>query len=266
MRVHSRVTKSTCGIDLHARTMYVCVLDREGKAVLAPQPALPARSLPRGGRAVALLDLIDGRECLFAWDWLADLCETEGIGVRPRPRLACARSMACKPTATADPWKIVSSCVAESFPSPTSTREDFRATRDLLRRRLHFVRFRPELLTDLKMSEAQANLERLEEATGSRAESRRLRRALSRRPRAAPHRCRLPLSTSSTTWLGDLEREPSPCKGDDLAAFDRLRRCPASARFWDDHLRPGPRLRSLRHRAAFASYSRLIAPRTELCR
>ena len=59
--------------------MYVCVLDREGKTLLH-------RNLPC--RPEALLcalapfrdrDLVVGCECLFAWYWLADLCEAEGI-------------------------------------------------------------------------------------------------------------------------------------------------------------------------------------------
>ncbi|MFO7799801.1 MAG: IS110 family transposase, partial [Rhodohalobacter sp.] len=33
MNVYTGVHAYYCGIDLHARTMYVCVLDKEGKKV-----------------------------------------------------------------------------------------------------------------------------------------------------------------------------------------------------------------------------------------
>ena len=79
MRLYSRTHDVSCGIDLHARTMYLCVLDRAGQTLLH-------RNLPT--RPEALLDaiapfrsadLVVGCECLFAWYWLADLCEREGI-------------------------------------------------------------------------------------------------------------------------------------------------------------------------------------------
>ena len=79
MRLYSRTHDVSCGIDLHARTMYLCVLDRAGQTLLH-------RNLPT--RPEALLDalapfrsadIVVGCECLFAWYWLADLCEREGL-------------------------------------------------------------------------------------------------------------------------------------------------------------------------------------------
>ena len=58
-----------------------------------------------------------------------------------------------------DSWKIAQLLRGGNFPCAYVYPRRFRATRDLLRRRLHFVRFRSELLTHLKMSEAQTNLE-----------------------------------------------------------------------------------------------------------
>ncbi|HEY7817799.1 MAG TPA: hypothetical protein VIG29_06260, partial [Vicinamibacteria bacterium] len=34
MRFHNVIHKHYCGIDLHARNMYTCVLDQEGKTLL----------------------------------------------------------------------------------------------------------------------------------------------------------------------------------------------------------------------------------------
>ncbi|MGB6849342.1 MAG: IS110 family transposase, partial [Thermoanaerobaculia bacterium] len=34
MRFYTETHQHYCGIDLHARTMYVCILDREGQVLL----------------------------------------------------------------------------------------------------------------------------------------------------------------------------------------------------------------------------------------
>ena len=36
MRFYTRAHKHYCGIDLHARSMYLCVLDAEGRDLAAP--------------------------------------------------------------------------------------------------------------------------------------------------------------------------------------------------------------------------------------
>jgi hypothetical protein len=64
------------GVDLHARTLHVCVLDANGKVALDVNiPASPDAFL----RAIAPYrhDLVVGCECLFAWYWLAHLCASE---------------------------------------------------------------------------------------------------------------------------------------------------------------------------------------------
>src|SRR5258708_6986077 len=67
-----------CGVDLHARCMYLCILDARGQTFLPRDyPADPGAFLDaiapyRDGLAVAV-------ECMFAWYWLADLCAEHGI-------------------------------------------------------------------------------------------------------------------------------------------------------------------------------------------
>jgi len=66
-----------CGVNLHAKTIYVCILDDTGEIRLH-------RNLPC--RPDAFLQAIEpfrenlvvGVECLFCWYWLADLCAAEG--------------------------------------------------------------------------------------------------------------------------------------------------------------------------------------------
>ncbi len=78
MRFYTETHKHYCGIDLHARTMYVCILDLEGQVLLHRNlPCDPEHFL----RAIAPSreDLVVAVECMFTWYWLADLCRCEGI-------------------------------------------------------------------------------------------------------------------------------------------------------------------------------------------
>ena len=77
-RVYTQQHPLYCGIDLHARRMDVCIVNRDGEILLhrnmnaAPEPFLKAVAPYRDGLVVAV-------ECIFTWYWLADLCTEEGI-------------------------------------------------------------------------------------------------------------------------------------------------------------------------------------------
>ena len=78
MNFYTRQHKHYCGIDLHAKAMYVCILDPQGtKLVHKNLPTTPDAFL----RIIAPYreDLVVGVECMFTWYWLADLCQQEGI-------------------------------------------------------------------------------------------------------------------------------------------------------------------------------------------
>ena len=78
MNFYTQQHKQYCGIDLHARAMYVCILDQSGTIrVHKNLPTTPEAFL----RVIAPYrdDLVVGVECIFTWYWLADLCATEGI-------------------------------------------------------------------------------------------------------------------------------------------------------------------------------------------
>src|SRR6185295_4704565 len=78
MRFYTQQHPHYCGIDLHTRTMYMCVLDQAGAIVLHrnmkadPESFLKAIASFRQNIVVAV-------ECIFSWYWLADLCKREGI-------------------------------------------------------------------------------------------------------------------------------------------------------------------------------------------
>jgi transposase len=78
MRFYNQSHAFYCGVDLHARSMFTHVLDHQGATVFAKDlPANPSVFL----YAVAPFrnGLVVGCECMFAWYWLADLCEDESI-------------------------------------------------------------------------------------------------------------------------------------------------------------------------------------------
>ena len=78
MRCYTNPHKFYCGIDLHARTMSVCIVSHEGETLLhrqmkaAPEPFLKAVAPDREGLVVAV-------EGLFTWYGLADLGAEQDI-------------------------------------------------------------------------------------------------------------------------------------------------------------------------------------------
>jgi len=78
MRFYTQTHQHFCGIDLHTKTMYLCILNEAGEIVLHGNiPAKPKSFL----KAIKPFreDLVIGVECLFSWYWLANLCIQENI-------------------------------------------------------------------------------------------------------------------------------------------------------------------------------------------
>lgn len=265
MRVYSRSHEFTCGVDLHARTMFLCILDREGRAVLHRN--LPCRpDVFLAAIAPFRSDLVVGCECLFAWYWLADLCEQEGIEFVLGHALGMRAIHGLKTKSDKlDSWKIAQLLRGGNFPLAYVYPRRFRATRDLLRRRLHFVRFRSELLAHLRMSEAQINLEPARQRLTSAAQRAgfpdRFPSGSSRSSIAAD--CRL--LDALDTLVDDLERElVRTATADDLAAFQRLRSVPGIGEILGLTLfYEVPDFDRFDTVQQFASYARLVAPRSE---
>jgi hypothetical protein len=78
MRFYNQPHRFYAGIDLHARTLFVCVLDQDGQVrfhqnlAAKPEQLLAALEPFRE-------DLVVACECMFAWYWVADLCATHKI-------------------------------------------------------------------------------------------------------------------------------------------------------------------------------------------
>ena len=158
MRFYTTQHPFYCGIDLHARSMYVCVLSQDGEILLhrnmkaAPEPFLQTIAPYREGLVVAV-------ECIFTWYWLADLCAEQGIAFV----LGHALSMKAMHGGKAkndriDSQKIAALLRGGMLPQASVSPAEMRATRDLLRRRTHLMRKRAALLSHVQNTNSQSNL------------------------------------------------------------------------------------------------------------
>lgn len=157
MRFYNQPHRFYCGVDLHARTLAVCILDQTGTAVFhgtiaaSPQAFLKAVAPYRDGLAVAC-------ECMFAWYWLADFCHDEGIPFVLGHALYMKAIHGGKAkTDKIDAKKIAVLLRGGMLPQAYVYPKGMRETRDLLRRRTYLVRRRAEALAHLVNTNSQYN-------------------------------------------------------------------------------------------------------------
>ena len=158
MRFYNTQHPFYCGIDLHARTMYVCILDQSGEIVLHrnmktdPETFLKAIAPYREGTVVAV-------ECMFTWYWLADLCADAGIPFVLGHALYMKAIHGGKAkNDKIDAHKIAVLLRGGMLPQAYVYPAPIRATRDLLRRRMHLAHKRAELLAHVQNTNSQYNL------------------------------------------------------------------------------------------------------------
>jgi transposase len=158
MRFYTQQHQFYCGIDLHARTMYVCIVNQGGEVLVhrnmkaAPEAFLKAVAPYRDGLVVAV-------ECMFTWYWLADLCAQEGIPFVLGHALYMQAIHGGKAkNDKIDSQKIAALLRGGMLPQAYVYPAQMRATRDLLRRRTHLMRKRAELLAHVQNTNSQYNL------------------------------------------------------------------------------------------------------------
>ena len=78
MQFYTKQHQTYCGIDLHARTMYVCILNQAGDILVHQNRKSSPDALLRT-IAPYRDDIVVAVEWVFAWYWLADLCACAGI-------------------------------------------------------------------------------------------------------------------------------------------------------------------------------------------
>lgn len=158
MRFYTHQHPFYCGIDLHARSMYGCIVDHNGEIRLhrnmqaAPDPFLKAIAPSRDGLVVAV-------ECIVTWYWLADLCAAEGVAfVLGHALYRKAIHGGKAKNDKIDSQKLAVLLRGGMLPHADVYPAEMRATRDLLRRRTHLMRKRSELLAQVQNTNRQSNL------------------------------------------------------------------------------------------------------------
>jgi transposase len=158
MRFYTTQHQYYCGIDLHARTMYVCILNRDSEIMVhrnikaTPEALLKILAPYRD-------DLVIAVECMFTWYWLADFCVQEGISFVLGHALYMKAIHGGKTkNDKIDAHKIAVLLRGGMLPQAYVYPAEMRATRDLLRRRMYLMRKRAELLAHIQNTNSQYNL------------------------------------------------------------------------------------------------------------
>src|SRR5262245_56190665 len=169
MRFYTQQHQFYCGIDLHARTMYVCILHHDGEILVhrdmqaSPETFVKVMAPYREDMVVAV-------ECIFPWYWLADLCAQEGLTFVLGHALymqAIHGGKAKNDRIDARKIDVLlrGGMVPQAYVYPAA----MRATRALLRRRLHLTRKRAALLPHIQQTNWQYNLPELGKKLASKA-------------------------------------------------------------------------------------------------
>ncbi len=158
MRFYDQHHQYYCGIDLHARSMYLCIQDNHG-TVLYHKNLPTSRDAFCDAVAEYCEDLAVAVECMFSWYWIADLCSQIGV------KFVLGHALYMKAihggkvkNDKIDSKKIASLLRAKMLPMAYVYPQEQRSTRDLLRRRMYFMHHQSELLAHIRNTNTQYNL------------------------------------------------------------------------------------------------------------
>ena len=228
MRCSTQQHPFYCGLDLHARTMDVCILSQDGEVVLhrhmqaSPDALLKAMAPYRDARVIAVA-------CLFTWYWRAALGAPGRAAFCPGPR----------PVYASDPWGQAKNDPIDSqqiavrlrgglLPQAAVSPAALRATRDVLRRRTPVMRERAEFLAHIHKTKSQYPLPAMGKKIASKAQRRggaeRFPGPRCRRASQATSRCWATTTSGAATWSCPSSQRPSSL---------RPRRCPCLTPVFD---------------------------------
>ena len=158
MNFYTKQHKYYCGIDLHARKMYVCILDQLSNVLIHKN----IKSTPEN--FLELIepykeDMVVAAECMFTWYWLADCCNDENIPFVLGHALYMRAIHGGKAkNDRIDSFKISTILKGGMLPKAYVYPREMRSTRDLLRRRTHLNRKKGELMAHVSNTISQYNL------------------------------------------------------------------------------------------------------------
>ena len=147
MKYYTSVTEFNCGVDLHSRNMYVCLMDRAGKILVH-------QNIKNNDFAFFLKrvepyrhDLTVTFESCFLGAWFADLCEDHGLSHVMAHAYYLHTIQGNKHKNDKEDCKELADCLRTNrIPPAYVCPRDLRPIRALLRRRTTFVRHRSQLL------------------------------------------------------------------------------------------------------------------------
>ena len=157
MRFYNQQHKYFCGIDLHARKMYVCIINQNGKTKvhqnIKTDPELFFELV-----FPFIEDIVVGVECVFCWYWIADFCNEHKIPFVLGHALYMKAIHGGKTkNDKIDSYKIAALLKGGNFPIAYPYPAQWRATRDLLRRRMYISRRCSELVAHIQNTNTQYN-------------------------------------------------------------------------------------------------------------
>lgn len=158
MQFYTGQHKFYCGIDLHARKIYVCILDAGGNIRVHQNIKTDPDAFLRIITPFRE-DIVVTAECIFTCYWLADLCQKEEIPFILGHALYMKAIHGGKTkNDKIDSHKIAVLLRGGMIPMAYVYPQKMRATRDLLRRRNHLMRKRAELFAHIQNTNTQYNL------------------------------------------------------------------------------------------------------------
>jgi transposase len=147
MKYYTSTTQFNCGIDLHARQMYVCLMDRDGHKLVHTN--IKNNDFDYFLKRVEPYkhELTVCCECMFGWYWLADACQAAGLTfVLAHALYLKAIHGGKNKNDRIDSEKLAHLLRTNLIPPAYVYPADKRPLRALLRQRLYFVWRRAELL------------------------------------------------------------------------------------------------------------------------
>ena len=158
MQYYINKHRHTCGVDLHGKNLYLCMLDPDRRILLHRRVPCDAERLLTELKPFCD-DLILGVESMFKWYWLADFCADHDIPFV----LGHALDMKAVHGAKSGNDKLDSERIARLlhgglFPVAYVYPRGMRSTRDLMRRRSYLVQQRSALMNHIQITNSQYNL------------------------------------------------------------------------------------------------------------
>lgn len=159
MKYYTTKTKFNCGIDLHSKQMYICIMDRNGRILVHQNIKGNDFGYFLKLAAPYLHDLTVVCECTFNWYWLADACFAAGIHFVLAHALYLTHIHGGKnKNDRLDSEKLAHLLRANLIPPAYVYPAQRRPMRALLRQRMSYVWRRAELLAHVSMKQTAEGL------------------------------------------------------------------------------------------------------------